>query len=110
MRGPRAAPRPPQGRERGPPFLCLAKHPDVRDQVLERPTLVEVAQDKVELPNDELEHVDLAVEELHQVRLHGILGPHVHDVDLAVLTESMDAPDPLLDPEWVPRKIVVHDG
>src|SRR3989475_6615617 len=110
MLAPRADQRIPQAPERGPPFLSLAKHPDVHHQVLERPTLVEVAQDQVELSHDELEHVDLAVEELQQVRLHGILGPHVHDVDLAVLTESMHPPDPLLDPERVPRKIVVYDG
>src|SRR5207245_10908003 len=107
--GPRAAERIPEAAQRGPPRRRFPEHPDVHHQVLERPTLVEVANDQAELSDDELEHVDFAVEELHQVRLHGILGPHVHDVDLAVLTESMHPPDPLLDPERVPRKIVVDD-
>jgi len=37
-------------------------------------------------------------------------GPYVHDVDFVFLAEAMDPPDPLLDPKWIPRKIVIHDG
>src|SRR5207245_10982596 len=70
----------------------------------------EMPKEKVDISNDRLEHVNLSNEEIQQVRLHGILGTHVQDEKLAVLTVSMIPPDPLLDPERIPRKIVVHDG
>src|SRR5205807_4965268 len=31
------------------------------------------------------------------------------DVDLALLSEAMHAPDPLLDPQGIPGQVVVHD-
>src|SRR5207245_9650762 len=83
----------------GPPVLRLPQHPDVHHQVFERPALVEVPEDQIEFSDDEFEHVDLAVEELHQVRFDGVFGPYVDDVDLALLAEAMDPSDPLLDPK-----------
>src|SRR5207249_1580629 len=54
-------------------------------------------------------HVDLAVEEFHQIALHGLPRPQVHDVDLALLAEAVHPPDPLFDAQGIPREIVVHD-
>src|SRR5712691_4134116 len=99
-----------QAAERGPTFLGLSQDPDVHHQVFERPTLTEIPEDQIEFSHDELEHVDLPVEELHQVRLDRVLCPHVDHVDLTFLAEAMDAPDPLLDPKRIPRKIVIHHG
>src|SRR5439155_20589525 len=45
---PRPDERIPQAAQRGPPFLGLPEDPDVHHQVLERPTLVEVAEDQIE--------------------------------------------------------------
>src|SRR3989441_2053521 len=94
----------------GPPVLRLPQHPDVHHQVFERPALVEVPEDQIEFSDDEFEHVDLAVEELHQVRFDGVFGPYIDDVDLALLAEAMDPSDPLLDPKRIPREVVIHDG
>src|SRR5256886_404046 len=93
----------------GPPWLRLAQRPDLHHHVFEGPSLVEVAQDEVQLADDELEHVDLAVEEFHQVRLHGLLRPQVRDVDLALLAEAVHPSDPLFDAQGIPREIVVDD-
>src|SRR5207249_8129532 len=93
-----------QGR---PPWLRLAQRPDLHHHVFEGPSLVEVAQDEVELADDELEHVDLAIEEFHQVRLHGLLRPQVHDVDLALLAEAAYSSDTLFAAQGIPRELVV---
>src|SRR5207244_6342477 len=71
---------------------------------------LKIPQDQVQFSDDELEHVNLAVEELDEIRLDGVLGPDVHDMDLALLTEAMHPSDPLLDPERIPREVVIDHG
>src|SRR6266566_3098747 len=80
--GPRADEGIPELSHRGASRLRFPERPDVEQELLEGPSLVEVAEDEVQLADDELEHVDLAVEQLHQVRLDRVLRPEVHDVHL----------------------------
>src|SRR5207247_8017393 len=87
---------------RGASHLRLPERPDVEQELFEGPPLIEVAENEVHLADDELEHVDLAVEQLHQVRLDRVLRPEVHDVHLAILAESVPAAAPRLDPQRVP--------
>src|SRR6266545_1724411 len=106
---PRADQGVPELSHRGASRLRLPERPDLKQELLERPPVIEVAEDEVQLPDDELEHVDLAVEQLHQVRLDRVLRPEVHDVHLALLAQPVHAAYPLLDPKRVPREVVVDD-
>src|SRR6266545_3752728 len=106
---PRADQGVPELPHRGASRLRLPERPDLEQELLERPPVIEMAEDEVQLPDDELEHVDLAVEQLHQVRLDRVLRPEVHDVHLALLAQPVHAADPLLDPKRVPREVVVDD-
>src|SRR5207249_10057006 len=84
--------------------------PDVHQDLLEGFRVVRAAEDEVQFPDHELEHVDLLVEEGDHVLFDRVPRPEVHDVDLAGLPEAVDPPDPLLDLQRVPREVEVDHG
>jgi hypothetical protein len=62
-----------------------------------------VAEDHVNLADDQLEHVDLGVEHLEQGLLDRPRRHQVEDVHIARLADAGQAPDALLDAHGIPR-------
>ena len=71
--------------------------PQVGDHVLELALVVQVAQDHVDLADDQLEHVELGLEQVQHRRLDGAGGDQVEDVDVVGLADAAEPADALLD-------------
>src|SRR5687767_11965098 len=84
-------------------LVGLGAKPGVGQLLLERRRATEVAEDDVELPDDQLEEPNLLIEQQEDVRLDGALRGEVHDVCFAGLPDAVDASDALLDDHRVPR-------
>ena len=84
--------------------------PEVGHDVLELALVVEVAEDHVDLADDQLEHVELGLEQVEQRRLDRPGGDQVEDVDVVGLADPAEPADALLDPHRVPGQVEVADG
>src|SRR5690348_17331629 len=91
-------------------FVGIRAQPGVGEPILERVRAAEVAENDVELTDDELEELDLLIEEPQDVRFDRAACREVDDVRLASLTDTMDAADALLDDHRIPRKLVIHEA
>jgi len=88
----------------------VGPEPRICEPLLERVRAAEIAEDDVELTDDELEELDLLIEESKHVRFDRIARGEVDDVRLTSLTDAVDAPDALLDDHRIPRQLVVHQA
>lgn len=88
--------------------VAWSARPGVEDPVVELAVVVQRPDDHVDLADDQLEHVDLGVQDVEQVRLDRVAHGEVVDEHLLGLPNPAHAADPLLDPHGVPRDVVVH--
>lgn len=93
-----------------PQIFSAGLLPHLQDDVLEVPVLAQMSQDRLDLADDHLEHVDLAVEDIDDVVLNSVLHGKIEDKDVAGLADPVKSSDPLLDPHGVPREVEVDDG
>jgi len=84
--------------------------PGVQHQRGEFLLLVDLAEDRADLADDELEHVDLLVEDAQHRILDRAGSDQVEDEHLARLADPVDAPDALLDGHRVPGALVHFDN
>src|SRR6185503_16303873 len=83
--------------------------PDREDRVLEGAGLRVRTEHHVEIADHRPEHVDLLVHDLEHVGLDRLTRGEVVDVHVVLLPQPVEAPDPLLDPHRIPRKVVIHE-
>ena len=81
--------------------------PTLHGEIFKGFAAFEVAKDEVELADYQLEHADLAGEEVDDVGLDGFVAAQVEDGHILVLAEAVQAADALLDAHGVPRQVVV---
>src|SRR2546428_8553776 len=89
-------------------LFVLGGEPLVREPALERMRAAELAEDQVQLAHHQLGQLDLAVEQLEDVRLDRPGGGEIHDVYLARLPNPVQPSDALLHHHRVPGQVVVH--
>src|SRR5256886_12753009 len=90
-------------------FVRLGAQPCRREAFLEAIGAAEVAEDDIQLSNNELEELDLLIEKAQHVRLGRPPGGEVDDVGLARLPNAVNTPDALLDYHRIPGQLVVHE-
>ena len=100
-------------RELGEPLLAAARRltlgPAPEHLVLERALRLPGAEDLLHLADDQLEHLDLALEDLEHVGLERAATRQIDDAHGMLLPQSMHATDALLDPLGIPGQVIVHD-
>jgi hypothetical protein len=83
---------------------CLGRaQPSLEHQVGEIAILVETAEDRPDLPDHQLEHRDFLVEQREDLLFKRAAGDKVEHVDLAPLTDAVDASNALFNCHRIPR-------
>src|SRR5262249_32755499 len=75
----------------------------------ERTLVLEVAEDEVELADDELEEVHATVEHVEDPLLGRPAGAEVDDLDRMLLADPVDPPDALFEEHRIPGKVEVDE-
>src|SRR5947207_6964292 len=90
-------------------FVRLGAQPGRREAFLEAIGAAEVAENDVQLSNNELKELDLLIEKAQHVRLDRPPGGEVDDVGLARLPNTVNSADALLDYHRIPGQLVFHE-
>src|SRR5258706_5142631 len=83
--------------------------PAAEHLVLERALHLPCAEDLLHFPHHQLEHADLAIQDLEHVCLERAARDQVHHAHGVLLAQPVDAADPLLEPHGIPGQVIVDD-
>src|SRR2546421_190818 len=93
-----------EARQLGPARLLLQ---GIEHEPGEIAIVLEAAKNRPHFADHELEHGDLLVQELQNPLLQRIAGHEVEHEYLALLADSIDAPDALLDRHRIPGHVEI---
>ena len=84
--------------------------PQVGDHLLKFALFFQIAEDHVDLADDQLEHAQLGLEQVQDCRLYRVSGDEVEDMHVVRLADAAEPADALLDLHRVPGQVEIANG
>src|SRR5919108_6013427 len=90
--------------------VIAALHPYLHDDVLKFSLFSQIPEQRLDLANDHLKHIDLVLQDIEDMILQGLAYREIEDKDISVLANPVQPADPLLDPHRIPGEIEIDQG